>query len=72
MTLNLIVVESPFLRVTLESPVRIAEEEEEERAMSPAVRRTTRASSRQRKSPVDPSSEPVYNTLPRRSTHQHK
>ncbi|KHN89042.1 Uncharacterized protein T19C3.4 [Toxocara canis] len=50
----------------------IAEEEEEERAMSPAVRRTTRASSRQRKSPVDPSSEPVYNTLPRRSTHQHK
>uniref|UniRef100_A0A914S829 Uncharacterized protein n=1 Tax=Parascaris equorum TaxID=6256 RepID=A0A914S829_PAREQ len=49
----------------------IAEEDEEEGAVPPVARRTTRTSSRQRASPVDPSSEPVYNTLPRRSTRQH-
>uniref|UniRef100_F1LCU5 Receptor expression-enhancing protein n=1 Tax=Ascaris suum TaxID=6253 RepID=F1LCU5_ASCSU len=49
----------------------IAEEDEEEGAVPPVTRRTTRASSRQRASPVDPSSEPIYNTLPRRSTRQH-
>lgn len=56
-----------------EQHIQHAEDEGNDEASAPEVpRRSHRTTRQHRASPLDPSSEPIYNTIPRRSSRQHK